>query len=467
MERGISLLGLVVMALLAWTMSSHKRKVSPRIVVGGFFLQFLFAFLILKTTPGAYTFTVIGDFFTGILQFVDKGTAFLFDVFPRPNDAQALPAQYTLWRSFAFGILPTVIFFSALMSVLYHLGVMQFVVKALAWLMRKTLRTSGAETLSAAANIFVGQTEAPLVIRPYVGQMTLSELNAVMVGGFATIAGGVLAAYVGMGIDAGHLITASVISAPAALMIAKIMQPETEESKTAGEVKFEANTGCVNVIEAAAEGASAGLSLALNVGAMLIVFVAFVAMGNAFVGWIGGQIAFWCGYPAAAGWSLEMFFGYVFAPFAWLMGIPWHECRKAGEILGTKMVVNEFLAYIQLGGLKEEFSPRTYTIMTYALCGFANFSSIGIQLGGIGGIAPERRSDLAKLGLRAMLGGTLAAFMTACVAGFLISDAEIEAGAVKPNVEQTEEAAEQASPADTDAANLNDDVFRPVGAALG
>lgn len=275
MERGISLLGLVVMALLAWTMSSHKRKVSPRIVVGGFFLQFLFAFLILKTTPGAYTFTVIGDFFTGILQFVDKGTAFLFDVFPRPNDAQALPAQYTLWRSFAFGILPTVIFFSALMSVLYHLGVMQFVVKALAWLMRKTLRTSGAETLSAAANIFVGQTEAPLVIRPYVGQMTLSELNAVMVGGFATIAGGVLAAYVGMGIDAGHLITASVISAPAALMIAKIMQPETEESKTAGEVKFEANTGCVNVIEAAAEGASAGLSLALNVGAMLIVASSF------------------------------------------------------------------------------------------------------------------------------------------------------------------------------------------------
>lgn len=420
MERGISLLGLMVMALLAWAMSSHKRKVSPRIVAGGFFLQFLFAFLILKTTPGAYTFTAIGDFFTSVLQFVDKGTAFLFDVFPRPDDTQELPAQYTLWRSFAFGILPTIIFFSALMSVLYHIGLMQLVVKALAWLMRKTLGTSGAETLSAAANIFVGQTEAPLVIRPYVGQMTLSELNVVMVGGFATIAGGVLAAYVGMGIDAGHLITASVISAPAALMIAKIMQPEIEESKTAGVVKCEADSGCVNVLEAAAEGASAGLSLALNVGAMLIVFVAFVAMGNACVGLIGSLVAKQFAYPAAAAWSLEMLFGYVFAPFAWLMGIPWAECTKAGEILGTKMVVNEFLAYIQLGGMKEEFTPRTYMIMTYALCGFANFSSIGIQLGGIGGIAPERRSDLAKLGLRAMLGGTLAAFMTACVAGFLI-----------------------------------------------
>ncbi len=444
MERGISLLGLLVMALLAWAMSSHKTKVSPRIVVGGFFLQFLFAFLILKTAPGEYVFRVIGDFFTGILQFVDKGSAFLFDIFPRAGEEEGFPAKYALWRSFAFGILPTIIFFSALMSVMYHLGVMQAIVKALAWLMRKTLGTSGAETLSAAANIFVGQTEAPLVIRPYVGQMTLSELNVVMVGGFATIAGGVLAAYVGMGVDAGHLITASVISAPAALMIAKIMQPETEESKTAGKVEFEANTNSVNVLEAAAEGTSAGLMLALNVGAMLIVFVAFVAMGNAFVGFIGSQVASWFNYPAAAGWSLEMLFGHVFAPFAWLMGIPGSECLKAGEVLGTKMVVNEFLAYIQLGGLKEELSPRTYMIMTYALCGFANFSSIGIQLGGIGGIAPERRSDLARLGFRAMLGGTLAAFMTACVAGVLITDDELKAAAPKPDVEQIEETPEQA-----------------------
>ncbi|MEQ9409624.1 MAG: nucleoside transporter C-terminal domain-containing protein [Fuerstiella sp.] len=425
MERGISLLGLGVMVLCAWAMGSNRRQVSPRIVAGGLLLQFVFAFLILKTGPGAAVFAAVGDFFTSILAFVDEGSAFLFDVFPRPTDTEPLPAQYTLWRSFAFGILPTIIFFSSLMSVLYHLGIMQLVVYGLAWLMRKTLGTSGAETLSTAANVFVGQTEAPLVIRPYVAGMTLSELNVVMVGGFATIAGGVLAAYVGMGIDAGHLLTASVISAPAALMIAKIMQPETESVAEAESVRLEAATGCVNVIEAAAEGALAGLKLALNIGAMLIVFVAFVAMGNALVGWFGHQVAVRLGYASADHWSLELMFGYLFLPFAWLMGIPADECLSAGRILGTRTVINEFLAYIQLSAASPELSPRTVMIMTYALCGFANFSSIGIQLGGIGGIAPERRSDLARLGLRAMLGGTLAAFMTACVAGLLISDAEL------------------------------------------
>lgn len=422
MERGISLLGLLVMVLLAWAMSSHKKRVSPRIVIGGLALQLVFALLILKTAPGEFVFRAVGDFFANILSFVDEGSAFLFDIYPRPSDTEPLPAQFTLWRSFAFGILPTIIFFSSLMSVLYHLGLMQWIVKGFAWVMLKTLGTSGAETLSAAANIFVGQTEAPLVIRPYVAEMTLSELNVVMVGGFATIAGGVLAAYVGLGIDAGHLITASVISAPAALTIAKILQPETEQSKTAGAVQVNAKSGCVNVIEAAAEGASAGLSLALNVGAMLIVFVAFVAMGNAVVGWTGG----WFGFDGEAKWSLELLFGYVFAPLAWLMGIAWDECNRAGAMLGTKMVINEFVAYIQLAEAREELSPRTYMILTYALCGFANFSSIGIQLGGIGGIAPERRADLAKLGFRAMLGGTLAAFMTACMAGLLLSDADVE-----------------------------------------
>ena len=425
MERGISLLGLVVMILLAWAMSSHKKRVSWRIVGGGLLLQFALAFLILKTSTGEATFKTIGDFFTGILSFVDKGSAFLFDIFPRSDDETPLPAQYTLWRSFAFGILPTIIFFSALMSVLYHIGLMQLVVKGFAWVMRKTLGTSGAETLSAAANVFVGQTEAPLVIRPYISTMTISELNVVMVGGFATIAGGVLAAYVGMGIDAGHLLTASVISAPAALLIAKVLQPETETSKTAGSVEMEPASSCVNILEAAAEGTASGLSLALNVGAMLIVFVAFVAMGNAFLGWLGGYAADWFGLTWAKDLSLELLLGYAMAPFAWLMGIPWDECVKAGGILGTRTVVNEFLAYIQLSGAQADFSLRTNMILTYALCGFANFSSIGIQLGGIGGIAPERRSDLAKLGLRAMIGGTLAAFMTACVAGFLLSDDDL------------------------------------------
>jgi len=429
-QRWMSLFGLFVMLALAWLMSSHKKKVELRIVLGGLFLQFVFALLILKTTYGRVTFDSLGDFFNAVLSFVDEGSAFLFNVYPREVRPgvleEGLPATFTLWRSFAFGILPTIIFFSAFMSILYHLGIMQFVVRAFAVIMQKTLGTSGAETLSAAANVFVGQTEAPLVIRPFVGEMTLSELNVVMVGGFATIAGGVLAAYVGMGIDAGHLLTASVISAPAALMIAKIMQPETEQSKTVGVVKMENTTGCVNVIEAAAEGASSGLSLALNVGAMLIAFVALVAMGNAIVGWVGGEVATRLGYAPASDWSLQLLFGYVFCPLAWLMGIPWDECTKAGGILGTKMVLNEFVAYADLASVKKNLSPRTVMILTYALCGFANFSSIGIQLGGIGGIAPERRSDLARLGFRAMLGGTLAAFMTACVAGVLITDDDIQ-----------------------------------------
>ncbi len=420
MERVVSILGLLTMIFLAWLMSSHKRRVSWRVIIGGILLQFAFALLILKTPQGQALFRGIGDFFQNVLESVDAGSAFLFNIYPRDGEEAGFPPPYSLWRSFAFGILPTIIFFSSLMAILYHIGLMQLIVKAFAWIMQKTLGTSGAETLSAAANIFVGQTEAPLVVRPYVNEMTLSELNVVMVGGFATIAGGVLAAFVGMGIDAGHLITASVISAPAALLIAKVLQPETEETKTSGRVQIDAGTGSVNVIEAAAEGASAGLHLALNVGAMLIAFVALVAMINAFVGWLGGQVADNLGYAEAASWSLEMFFGYVFWPFAWLMGIPPQECHLAGEMLGTKMVVNEFVAYDQLAAAKGELSPRSFTIMTYALCGFANFSSIGIQLGGIGGIAPGRRSDLARLGFRAMLGGTLAAFMTACVAGALI-----------------------------------------------
>ena len=422
MERWISLGGLFSMVFFAWLMSSHKKKVNLRIVVGGMLLQFCFALLILKTEPGEYFFSLMGNFFTGILNFVDEGSAFVFDIYPRPTDNadDAFPPQYTLWRSFAFGILPTIIFFSSLMSILYHVGIMQLIVKSVAFVMQKTLGTSGAETLSAAANIFVGQTEAPLVIRPYVNKMTLSELNVGMVGGFATIAGGVLAAFVGMGIDPGHLMTASVISAPAALLIAKVMQPETEESETAGTTQESESTKCVNVVEAAAEGASAGLMLALNVGAMLIAFVALVAMGDAIVGLIGTFFENQFSVEGGSDWSLRMILGFIFYPFAWLMGIPKEECLQAGQLLGTKMAVTEFVAYIELAGMKEELSPRTFTILTYALCGFANFASIGIQLGGIGGIAPDRRADLAKLGFRAMLGGTLAAFMTACVAGFLL-----------------------------------------------
>ncbi len=414
-ERLISLLGLFTMVGLAWAMSSHKRRVSWRLVGAGMALQFVFALLILKTVPGQAVFAAMGDFFQQILGFVDRGSAFMFDIYPRPGD-EPLPPTYTLWRSFAFGVLPTVVFFSSLMAILYHVGFMQKVVQLFAWIMQRTLGTSGAESLSAAANIFVGQTEAPLVIRPYVAKMTMSELNAVMVGGFATIAGGVLAAFVAMGLDAGHLITASVISAPAALLIAKVMQPEVEEPKTLGSVKLEVEKHNVNVVEAAATGASDGIKLAFNIAAMLIAFVALVAMANALLGWFGGFF----GFEGETAWSLEKAFGLVFAPLAYLMGIPWSECRLAGEIIGTKTAVNEFVAFASLSTRLEMFSERTVTILTYALAGFANFSSIGIQLGGIGAMAPERRSDLARLGVRAMIGGTLAAFMTACVAGLLI-----------------------------------------------
>ena len=414
MERWVSLLGLFAMVFFAWLMSSHKSKVSLRIVVGGMLLQFGFALFILKTSVGELVFNGMGSFFTNILSFVEEGARFVFNMNGIEDGAT------NLLTTFAFGILPTIIFFSSLMSILYHLGIMQIVVKGFAVVMQKTLGTSGAETLSAAANIFVGQTEAPLVIRPYVKHMTLSELNVVMVGGFATIAGGVLAAFVGMGIDAGHLMTASVISAPAALLIAKVMQPETETTEASGATQSVDSTECVNVVEAAAEGASAGLTLALNVGAMLIAFVALVAMGDAIINAVGRFFETRLSVEGASAWTLRLALGYVFYPFAWLMGIPKEECLLSGQLLGTKMAATEFVAYIDLAAAREQLSQRTFDILTYALCGFANFASIGIQLGGIGGIAPERRGDLARLGFRAMLGGTLAAFMTACVAGLLL-----------------------------------------------
>ncbi len=402
--RLISFCGLFVMVLLAWLMSSHKRKISLRIVVGGLLLQMAFALFILKTRIGKIIFTAMGDFFTRLLGFVDVGAEFVFGA----NFAE---------HFFAFKVLPTIVFFSSLMAILYHLGIVQRVVSLFAWTMQKVLGTSGAESLSAAANIFVGQTEAPLVVRPYVGSMTQSELMAVMVGGFATIAGGVLAAYVGMGIDAGHLMTASVISAPAALLIAKVMQPEVEHSRTLGKVEVDVQKTTSNIVEAAAVGATDGMKLALNVAAMLIAFLALIAIGDAAVGWCGS----WFGQQ----WTIAKLLGYAFAPLAFVMGIESKDCFAAGELLGLKMMATEFVAYLKFGEWMQpdspvQFSERTQIIMTYALAGFANFGSIGIQIGGIGGIAPERRADLARLGIRAMLGGTLACCMTACIAGVLV-----------------------------------------------
>ncbi len=402
--RFISFCGLFVMVLLAWLMSSDRWKISLRIVIGGLLLQMGFALFILKTRLGKVIFQAMGDFFTGLLNYVDAGSEFVFG---------AVYAEHF----FAFKVLPTIVFFSSLMAILYHLGIVQKVVSFFAHIMQYVLGTSGAESLSAAANIFVGQTEAPLVVRPYVDSMTQSELMAVMVGGFATIAGGVLAAYVGMGVDAGHLMTASVISAPAALLIAKVMQPEVEQPKTLGHVAVDVEAATTNIVEAAAAGATDGMKLAINVAAMLIAFLALIAMGDAIIGWVGN----WFGQE----WTIAKLLGYAFAPLAWIMGIESKDCFAAGELLGLKMVATEFVAYLKFGEWLQPDSPvqlseRSKVIMTYALSGFANFGSIGIQIGGIGGIAPDRRADLARLGFRAMLGGTLACCMTACVAGVLV-----------------------------------------------
>ena len=438
MERLISLVGLFAMVGCAWLMSSHRSRVSWRVVVGGMILQFVLGLLVLKTTGGRMLFEHAGNTFNSLLDCVDEGSKTVFGMplyaeqqdggFAPTADGQRTPTSVAISgfedHYVAFKVLPTIIFFSSFMSILYYLGIVQIVVSGVAWVMQRTLGTSGAESLSAAANIFVGQTEAPLVIKPYISAMTMSELMSIMVGGFATIAGGVLALYIGFGIDASHLITASVMSAPAALLIAKVLQPEVDEPVTLGSVTMSVERTEANIIEAAGNGAIDGLKLALNVGAMLIAFIAIMAVLNSLVAWFGGLL----GYEEV--WRLEQIIGLLFWPFAWLMGIPASECFLAGELLGTKIVLNELVAFSSLANIASadaaaadgnvQLSERSVTILTYALCGFANFSSIGIQLGGIGAIAPDRRTDLAKLGFRAMLGGTLAAFMTACVAGILL-----------------------------------------------
>lgn len=369
-------------------------------------MQVIFAFVILKTKIGQAIFQKLSDIITALLDFSGHGAEFLFG---------NLVNVEAVGFIFAFKVLPTIIFFSAFMAVLYHLGVMQFIIKHIAGVMAKFMGTSGAESLSSAANIFVGQTEAPLVIKPYIEKMTRSELAAVMVGGMATVAGGVMAGYVGMGVSAGHLLAASVMSAPAALVAAKIIVPETEEPVTKGEVKFEIEKIDANIIDAAARGASEGLQLALNVAAMLLAFVSLIAMINVGFESIGNLVGI-------QGLTLENILGYLFAPFAFVMGVPTQDIVTAGSLLGQKTVINEFVAYAQLADhiANGTLLPRTIVILTYALCGFANFASIAIQVGGIGSLAPNRRKDLAQLGVKALIGGTVAAFLTATIAGMLI-----------------------------------------------
>ncbi len=418
-------LGMVFLLGTAWLFSLNRRSISWQLVWRGLALQLVFAFIVLKTGAGRAFFSTVNDVLVAMVNYTNAGSSLLFGALTSP----AVPVDggdggsVLIGAHFAFGVLTAIIFFSSFMAVVYHLGVMQRVVGGMAWLMKRTLGTSGAETTSAAGNIFFGQTEAPLLVRPFIAKMTDSELNTVMTGGFATVAGGAMAGYVAIlsgafpGI-AGHLLAASIMAAPAGIVVSKILAPETRRSESADGVQVQVKTDYANVIDAAAGGAGDGMKLTLNVAASLLAFMALIAMMNGMLGWATNLVGF---EPL----TLEQVFGWVFAPIAWVIGVPWSDAVSVGTLFGVKMVANEFVAFAQFGDALSGGAPAAGTVMTekgrlicaYALTGFANFSSIAIQIGGIGGIAPDRRSDLARLGLRAMLGGTAATWMTATLAG--------------------------------------------------
>lgn len=429
------LIGLTVLLGIAWGFSNNRTSISWRMVVSALGLQVVLAIFLLRGDQmGAFFaplgwvkafFSWVSSFFVLVLDFTTAGAEFIFG-----DLAKSPGMEGSMGMFFAFQVLPTIVFFGSLMAILYHLGIMQRVVEVMAALMAKFLGTSGAESLSVTANIFVGQTEAPLVVRPYLGAMTMSELMAVMTGGMATIAGGVMAAYIqilgdpyaqamGISLDAGRLLFAeqllgaSVMAAPAALLLAKMMIPEVDEPATRGAVKIDVEQKSANVIDAAASGASDGLKLALNVGAMLLAFLALIAMVNYMLGWAGGFVGMTL--------TLEQLLGWGISPLAWLIGVPMEDIVAFGSLIGTKVIANEFVAYISLAGQisADALSAKTIVMATFALCGFANLSSIAIQIGGIGPLAPERTSDLAKLGVRAVMAGTMANLMTATIAGVL------------------------------------------------
>lgn len=432
---GFGLFGLVTLLGIAWLFSSNRQAIDWRLVITGVTLQILFAMLVLLVPGGRDVFDALGGVFVKLLDFTREGSGFIFGDLARAEKFGVI---------FAVQVLPTIIFFAALMGVLYHLGVMQAIVKGLAWAITRVMKVSGAETTSVCASIFIGQTEAPLTVRPYISRMTQSELLTVMIGGMAHIAGGVLAAYVAMlgGTDpvqqafyAKHLLTASVMAAPATIVIAKLLVPETGDPLTRGQVRMEVERSTTGVIDAAASGAGDGLKLALNVGAMLLAFVALIALINSPLQWLGG-LPWGDSGVTINGWlsdmsgrpidlSLQVILGYVLSPIAWIIGVPWQDATVVGSLIGQKVVLNEFVAYIGLADIINgrvegvALSAQGTLIATYALCGFANFASIAIQIGGIGGLAPERRGDIARFGMRAVLGGSLATFMTATIAGVL------------------------------------------------
>jgi CNT family concentrative nucleoside transporter len=406
MGRFTGLLGLVVILAVAWLLSRHKRAIKPRILFWGLGLQFGFAVLVLKTDVGKL-FQAASVGVTAMLGYAEYGSAFVFgDTLGRSSGK--------LGTVFAFQVLPIIIFIASFFSILYYLGIMQWVVKIFAIGMQKVMGASGAESLNVAASIFMGQTEAPLTIRPFIAGLTESELFTIMVSGMAHVSGAVMAAYVLFAhVEIQHLLTAVIMTAPATIMLAKIFQPEVDIPVTAGKVEVKLENHSVNIIDAAAQGAGDGLQLCLNIAAMLIAFLALIALADGIFAWLHGMI----------GWipsSMEQLFGYVFAPVAWLLGVSWNDCASIGRLLGERLVTNEFIAFIDLGKIKNQLDPHSFTIATYALCGFANFSSIAIQVGGIGALAPSRKSDLARLGMRAVAAGTMANFMSACIAGILL-----------------------------------------------
>src|SRR5229473_2141429 len=408
MGRFTGLLGILAVLATAYLFSSQRRAIRPRVILWGLGLQFAFAVLVLKT-EFRKVFELAGVAVNAMLNFAEAGSQFVFGPLGVKTGAFGVV--------FAFQVLPIVIFIASFFSILYYLGIMPAIVKAMAVAMQKVMGASGAESLNVAASIFMGQTEAPLTIKPFIAGMTQSELFTVMVSGMAHVSGAVMAAYVKIaGVEIRHLLTAVIMTAPATIMLAKIFMPEVDKPVTAGKVDIKVEKTAVNIIDAAAQGAGDGLHLALNIGAMLIAFLALIAMVNGMLGWVHGL--------PHMGWlpeSLQKIFGWLFAPVAWLMGVTWKDSTAIGNLLGTRLVLNEFVAFLELAPLKAQLDPRSFTIATYALCGFANFSSIAIQIGGIGALAPSRKSDLARLGLRAVAAGTMANFMSACIAGMLLA----------------------------------------------
>lgn len=406
MERFTGLLGLLAILAAAWIFSTNRKAIQPRVLAWGLGLQFTFAFLVLKTDFGL-VFQAASGAINALFQFAAEGAKFVF------GDRLGVRSD-EFGVIFAFQVMPIVIFIASLFSILYYLGVMQWFVRLMAVAMLRVFGTSGAESTNVAASIFMGQTEAPLTIRPFLPTLTQSELFTIMVSGMAHVSGAVMGAYVMLaGVEIRHLLTAVIMTAPATILLAKMFVPETENPATRGNVKIEVEKPGVNLVDAAARGAADGTILVINIIGMIIAFLALIAMVNGLFGWVH-SLAGW--FPA----SLQVLLGWVFAPVAWLLGVPWKDSQSIGNLLGTRLILNEFVAFIDLGKIRATLDPKSFTIATYALCGFANLSSIAIQIGGIGALAPSRKSDLARLGFRSVAAGTLANFMSACIAGILL-----------------------------------------------